>query len=104
MYDIDKILNIEPKDINEIIDNWFKYKNNLIWEVTYYYDRSVEDALTELYMLRKCLVQNKDKIQKPEDENYKDFNIFNEINTAIEYLKQYGKTNEIQRTTAKIQK
>ena len=102
MYDINKILKIEPKEIDEIIKNWFKYKNYLIWEVTYYYDRTPEDALAELNILKKCLVQNKDKIKNPTDDNYKDFNIFNEIDIAIEYLKQYEKTNEIQRNTTKI--
>lgn len=91
MYDINKILNIAPKEIDEIIDNWFEYKNNLIWEVNYYYERSVEDALTELYILRKCLALNKDKIKKSNNENYKEFNIFEEIKTTIEYLKEYEK-------------
>lgn len=91
MYDINKVLNIEPKNIDEIIKNWFNYKNNLIWEVTYYYERSVEDALTELYILRKCLVLNKDKIKKSNDENYKEFNIFEQLKTTIEYLKEYEK-------------
>ena len=48
MYEINKILNIEPKHIDEIIQNWFKYKNQLVWEVTYYYERSIDDALSEL--------------------------------------------------------
>lgn len=87
MYDINKILNIEPKDIDEIIKNWFKYKNQLVWEVTYYYERSVDDALAELYILRKCLVLNKEKIKNSTDENYKDFNIFTEIKGTIDYLK-----------------
>lgn len=91
MYDINKILNIAPKEIDEIIDNWFEYKNNLIWEVNYYYERSVEDALTELYILRKCLTLNKDKIKKSNNENYKEFNIFEQIKTTIEYLKEYEK-------------
>ena len=87
MYEINKILNIEPKHMDEIIQNWFKYKNQLVWEVTYYYERSIDDALSELYILRKCLVLNKEKILKSSEDNYKNFNIFVEINSTIDYLK-----------------
>lgn len=94
MYNLNKLLNIEPKDINEIVRNWFNYKNNLIWEVTYYYERSVESALTELYIIKQFLAVNKNKIQKCDIENHENFNIFEEINSAINYLKEYDKNEK----------
>lgn len=86
MYNLNKLLNIEPKDINEIVENWFEYKTNLIWEVEYYYERTADSAIVELYILRQFLILNKDKIQKCSILNLEDFNIFLEIKETIKYL------------------